>query len=389
MRNKVLRIKPPVWYVLMIMLVVVFTPLVLQQWAHVDTSLAVSVVQPLLAVLAAWFTHRLTHGRRGHLRHQAEKSWIIGSVMSVWFVVYFASGLMVTYVHNVVATQWLTILFNLVSVGIFVVSVEYMRHSVMQFGSRRDILMLGIIVAIVFSLEQINFVPFLQLQGLTDIIKASISNIMPAIVSSALLTYLAFTAGFGPQLTYRLGLVAIVYLPPIIPKYDWYMTGIAWLLLAIAIYVVIDRTRRDTVSHHRHYRHVHTASDVMYILVMIVLVLFMTGGFTYKPQAIMSNSMHPVFDRGAMVVVQKANPLEIQVGDIVQYQAPDRSTTHRVISIDYETDGSGTRVFITKGDNSPSADMPVHAKQIIGIVRAQIPYVGYPSVWLHELTGGK
>jgi hypothetical protein len=57
-----------------------------------------------------------------------------------------------------------------------------------------------------------------------------------------------------------------------------------------------------------------------------------------------------------------------------------------VIAIDFTSDGSGKRVFLTQGDNSPSPDMPVKAEQIVGIVRAQVPYVGYPSVWLKEFA---
>ena len=119
---------------------------------------------------------------------------------------------------------------------------------------------------------------------------------------------------------------------------------------------------------------------------MIALISFMTGAFSYRPQVIMSNSMKPVYERGAVVIVQKANPMDVQVGDIVQYEATGHSITHRVIAIDLTSDGSGKRVFLMQGDNSPSPDMPVQADQIVGIVRAQVPYVGYPSVWLKEFA---
>ena len=75
----------------------------------------------------------------------------------------------------------------------------------------------------------------------------------------------------------------------------------------------------------------------------------------------MSNSMKPVYERGAVVIVQKANPMDVQVGDIVQYEATGHSITHRVIAIDLTSDGSGKRVFLMQGDNSPSPDMPVQA----------------------------
>lgn len=45
----------------------------------------------------------------------------------------------------------------------------------------------------------------------------------------------------------------------------------------------------------------------------------------------MSNSMAPLFNRGSMVVAQKINdPMDISVGDIIQYEADNKMITHRV-----------------------------------------------------------
>lgn len=99
--------------------------------------------------------------------------------------------------------------------------------------------------------------------------------------------------------------------------------------------------------------------------------------------------MVPVFSRGSMVIVQKnANKMDITVGDIIQYEAHGLVITHRVVQISQATDGSGDRVFITKGDNNPSRDEPVNISHVTGVVRTTIPYIGFPTVWLRELTIG-
>jgi signal peptidase I len=183
--------------------------------------------------------------------------------------------------------------------------------------------------------------------------------------------------------------VAIAILPPIIPKYDWYLQGVSLLLLAGAVYFAIDRTQQhEQAPAGTHRRHkARYASDVMSLVLTVFLALFMTGFFTYKPTVILSNSMKPVYGRGAMVIVQKVgDPMDVQVGDIVQYWRRDVKITHRVLAIDTTTDGTGKRTFITQGDNSPSKDPPVNESQIIGIVRAQIPFIGYPTVWLTDIS---
>ena len=127
----------------------------------------------------------------------------------------------------------------------------------------------------------------------------------------------------------------------------------------------------------------------MFVLVMVAMVMFMTGVFAYKPMVIMSNSMVPVYGRGAMVVVQKVSAIDIREGDIVQYESAGKMVTHRVQQIKPDPAKPDELVFITKGDNSPSRDKPVSQSQIIGIVRSAIPYIGYPTVWLQEIIKGR
>ena len=384
MLHRLRTIPAHAWYLLVLAFIVSVSPIV-AQLCGVSGSIAAYVVQPISALVSALVARIFLAGERDRLRHKTEKSLIIGSVLAVWFVVYFSTGMIVTYTHNAVAASVQAIATNLVAFGITAFCMEYMRHAIMVLVGRRNGVWFGLVVSIVFAIEQISLMQVVGLHSVIDGIKLTVSNIVPALVSSTLLTYLAFNAGLGPQLTYRFGILAVLYLPPIIPKYDWYIAGISWLLLAVATYVVIDRTRKDVAISGRHYHRARQASNVIFVVVMIMLSLFMVGAFSYQPQVIMSNSMIPVFSRGSMVIVEKKSAVDVRVGDIIQYKAPDKMVTHRVIQIDLADDGSGEQVFITKGDNNPSADMPVKPAQIVGIIRAEIPYIGYPTVWLKEM----
>lgn len=378
-------IKPQVWLLLALALSAALLPLVAQAFTS-DAAWITYILQPASIIAIGVAARRILGGQHDRLRHKGEKSLIVGSVIAVWFVAYFLTGMIVTYTHNAVAASWQAIVINLVIFGAMAVSMEYVRHAIMTLVGRRNGIWFGVIVSLVFALEQIGLVQLASLHGSIDIIKFCISAVLPALVSSFLLTYLAFTAGLGPQLTYRLGMLAVLYLPPIIPKYDWYFVGVAWLLLAVAVYVAIDRTRKDLAINGKHYHHARRAYDVMFLIATTMLALFMVGVFSYQPQVIMSDSMVPVFSRGAMVIVQKANAMDVEVGDIIQYKTPEKMITHRVTKVDLAEDGSGKRVFTTQGDNNPSPDPKVGPEQIVGIIRAEIPYIGYPTVWLREIV---
>ena len=129
------------------------------------------------------------------------------------------------------------------------------------------------------------------------------------------------------------------------------------------------------------------------IILVIVLIL------AQHLNVVVSGSMEPVFYRGDIVAIEKAdllgihefNPEDVQIGDIVVYNAEwfDQPVIHRVINIVEE---NGTKMFVIKGDNNQKADPyyvspdQITAKVIkIGDSPVVIPYIGYISLWIRGL----
>lgn len=59
-----------------------------------------NIVMPVGAIAIALLAYAFTHGQGDRVRHAGDKAILIGSVLAIWFVAYFATGLLVTYVHN-------------------------------------------------------------------------------------------------------------------------------------------------------------------------------------------------------------------------------------------------------------------------------------------------
>lgn len=384
---KVRRIQSTAWLLLGGVAVVAL----LSVWVRTTNMLSVSVfeqfVQPLLACALAVMAFAFSRGHKTQIRHRIEKMYSIGAVMCVWFVAYFMSGLVTTYVHNVLAANIRTVLIDMAAFGITAAAIEYARFSTLSLVRRRDAVWFGFIVSCLFALQQMNLAGIADTHSAVDFIKLIVSNFVPSIFASFLLTYLAISCGLGAQLVYRIGFIAITVLPPIIPKYDWYLIGVSSIMLSMSIYVTLNRsaTSREPGQRPRHHNHIRGAYDIMMTIVSLVLILFMSGFLYYKPSVIMSNSMLPVFAKGSMVIRQPIKSLsDIHKGDIIQYVRADGTIiSHRVINIDNAVDGSGQRVFTTKGDNNSSKDdRPVTEKQVLGIIRGSVPYVGWPTVLL-------
>ena len=131
-----------------------------------------------------------------------------------------------------------------------------------------------------------------------------------------------------------------------------------------------------------------------YVIILIIVLIA-----AQHMNVVVSGSMEPAFYRGDIVVVEKADflginefdPKDVQVGDVVVYDAQwfDQPVIHRVIDI---KDVNGTTMYKIKGDNNNSPDpyyvTPSQIKEKVvtwGDNLVIIPKVGYLSLWLRGL----
>lgn len=158
-----------------------------------------------------------------------------------------------------------------------------------------------------------------------------------------------------------------------------------------------------------------TVLVALVVLVAVLLVGVRVAGV--QPLYVMSGSMEPAFHVGSLIFVQKVDPAKIEVGDPITYtinEAGDYST-HRVIAVEaretstrFVEDENGQTVldesgapmieeypleetayyFQTKGDANNSPDgTPVYYKNVVGVPRVTIPYMGYLAHWLQTPRG--
>ncbi len=138
-------------------------------------------------------------------------------------------------------------------------------------------------------------------------------------------------------------------------------------------------------------------SELTQTLFVIALVVGMTlGGYglftvsmgTSNPLVVVeSESMLPTLEVGHLLVLQARAPEQIQVGDIIVFDASyhNKPIVHRIIEIQNVT---GEFHYYTKGDNNALSDpgYRVH-EDIIGVVVLAVPYIGHVTLFLHEPYG--
>lgn len=112
--------------------------------------------------------------------------------------------------------------------------------------------------------------------------------------------------------------------------------------------------------------------------------------FGVTPMVVLSGSMsgeaEDHIEVGDLIFVGKAEPEELEVGDVIAFMEGEIVVTHRIVEV--QTDEAGQLWFITKGDaNNAEDDGPVPAKDLVGIYRGRIPKVGDFAIFLQTPMG--
>ena len=96
------------------------------------------------------------------------------------------------------------------------------------------------------------------------------------------------------------------------------------------------------------------------------------------PYTVLTGSMSPAIEPGALVVVRPVAPEDVAVGDVITYQLRSGEptvVTHRVVGVSYAADG--TRSFTTRGDANTVDDAdPVRDVQVRGELWYAVPHLG-------------
>ncbi len=119
------------------------------------------------------------------------------------------------------------------------------------------------------------------------------------------------------------------------------------------------------------------ATVLLVILLAVAVILIIPRFFGIKQFAVLSGSMEPDIKVGSLVFDKEVGNTEIKKGDVITFKLSDKTfVTHRVDSIN--SDGS----YVTKGDANKNVDgKVVTKKEVVGIYKFNIPYLGYVTLY--------
>lgn len=122
---------------------------------------------------------------------------------------------------------------------------------------------------------------------------------------------------------------------------------------------------------------------ILLICIGIALPLSLPKILGYEAYHITSGSMEPAIPVGSVIYVGHMEPEDIPEGEVIAFYSGSSVIAHRVTE-NRVVEG----VFVTKGDANPLEDLEnVRYRDVIGVVKLHIPFLGYYLAIFSDLIG--
>ena len=341
------------------------------------------VVKPLIWIFIGIISYFFFKGDViPNLKHKKEVSFCVIVTTLIYFAIYFCMGYVKGFAHNPYDYTLKGIINNLWIFVPIVIVKEYVRYYMINNSSQKRILLNALLISILFTLIDLNIYKFgSYFSSSLNAFEFVIQTLIPSLITNLYLTYISYYASYKAALIYTFIPQFLMYVLPILPDLDLATISLLNSIIPFFSYIYINYliNKLDKTLDRRDNKTVGIKGWILMILFIIFMVLFGLGVFNVKPLVIASNSMLPKIRKGDIVIIKDIDVNKIKKGDVIRYKMDGYYVVHRVVLI--RTDEKGKREFVTKGDNNNDVDLfAVKEYQVDGIVKLDIPYLGYPTL---------
>lgn len=318
-------------------------------------------------------------------RHRYTKDIIyeILILLLTFFVLFYLFGVIIGFAKTNYL-NWYGIKTFIIPLILTIILKELLRYMMLKKCEESFFLTIITIILFVF-LDITEAIYYANFNSNYNIFMFVALSLLPAISSNIVCSYMTKQTGYKPAILYLLATKLYAYILPIIPNPSEYLTAIINLILPVLLgYKIYNFMNKDKDTYlHRDYNKKKVKSLGLPIVLTAIVIYFTSGYFKYYALAIASGSMSPKIKKGDIVIVEKVNSnyQKIKKQDVIVYEYNGSIIVHRVQQI---LKTNGEYYFYTKGDANSSIDnYAIDESMIIGVVKINVPYIGWPTIWLN------
>lgn len=297
-----------------------------------------------------------------------------------YLLVVFLLGLFTGFLKTVYSYNIVNILKNIIPIIILVLSKEIIRFILCK-NSNNKTLIITTILYILFDiiLKNNDF----NLNTASQIFTFVFLVCLPSIAKESLCTYMTSKISLLPTIIYILAFELAAFILPIYPDLGNYLNSVIGLIFPYFVYRSISKlikyNKKEELNIKKQYFLIFLMPIIIFISIIVILI---SGIFSYKMIAIGSDSMNPIYYRGDAVIYKETKIKNIKEKDILVFNYNGTIITHRVKKVIKKDD----RIYYqTKGDNNKNVDsVLIDSNDVLGTVQYIVKYIGYPTIWIQE-----
>lgn len=301
-----------------------------------------------------------------------------------FLVLEYAFGYFLNYVSTPYKKDIINIFKNTFSTVLIILSSEFLRGIFIRKGEHNKFILIFTVLIFIMLDLSINAVYF-NLKELDELLKFLSSIFLVSIFRNVILTRFTYHYGIKQNIIYRLILELYIYFMPFIPDLGTYLESVLLMIFPFILNnIMIVGFEKEKRADYRKNRPLRKIFNILVIIVLVIIVFLNSNIFRFWMVMVASGSMEPTIKIGDAVLIDKSyqkNIDKLQIGDILAFNVGKKIYVHRIIDIQNE---KGNYSIKTKGDREGQSvdNWSVTNKDIIGVVKLKIKYIGYPTVWL-------
>lgn len=310
------------------------------------------------------------------------------TMLCIYFSIIYLLGFFRGFLKNSYSLELNDVFMNTICPLINIICLETIRFVLLQ-SNKKNRKMINIITISFIFFEILYYLDLYDLNTIDGIFECLCMLILKTIVENILLTYLSINFNFKTSILYRSITTLYVYIMPIVPDLGNILNAIFNVLFPFILWTQVSKINYETNerTEQTFKKNVFGFKDVVIYTTLICTFVLVSNLFPLKLVSIASGSMTPNIKVGDAVLVNGLKDKQtIKIGDIIAFKHDGKVIVHRVIDIKEE---NNEKIYKTKGDNNNSADgFNITNMDIEGVVLLNIPFVGYPSLFLSNMKAG-
>lgn len=302
-----------------------------------------------------------------------------------YYMIIFAFGLFTGFNRNTLILGIIDTIKNILPLLLAIPLIEMLRYVFITKGQTSKVLIVLSVISL--TLLDIMLLNYFYVYTTFDFV---FLLLLPSISKNIFISYLTYKVGYKPAIIFNFLLELPIVILPFYPTFGTYVDSVIKFLFPFVVMFSVRRSFLSNdydkvVSRERNSRIFSKLGYIISFLFLFTIVALTSGLFKYYAVTIATGSMRPNINVGDIVIIEKVkdNFDIVKEGEVLAYHHEGKIIVHRIIKILVV---DNVKYIYTKGDNNSASDgYPIMAKDIVGIVKVKIPYVGYPAVELSKL----